>query len=561
MASLFISHSSRDRVLVAGILRRLRKEGFEAVFVDFDPELGIPAGREWEPELYAALERADAVLFVGTAASAESRWCFAELALARATGKPLFPVRAEEGATHPLIKDVQWVDAIAEGEAAYARLWSAMRRRGLDPADSFDWDPGRPPYPGLSAYAPGAGQIYAAAFSPDGARIVAAAQDGTAVVLDGEQGDRLYTLGPHPSAVLSAEFSPDGSLVATGGEDGAIRLWHTAEREGVLVVQHDQPVYSARFSPDGTRVLTAFGETAAVHHTADGRRLLSVGGHMGDIVFASFSPDGSRIVTASSDMTAWVSDAVTGEEVVRYWGHNSPVQTATFSPDGSRVVTCTAGRGVGGFVFGRINIWAVDTGNTLVSISAAEDESVLCADFSPDGTRVVASMGDHTVRVWDAADGRHLLTLSGHTQIVRWAHYSPDGLRLVTASDDGTARVWDAVDGRELVVLDGRGHRPSSALFSPDGTRIVTASTDGSARVWDAAAGAQVARLWHGAPLIWAEFTPDGTHIVTSGGDGAAVIWRHYGVEELISLARTRVFRTATDAERREYGLPVKAMG
>src|SRR5690242_284231 len=110
MVSLFLSHSSHDRDVVNDILRRLRAEGFEAIFLSYDPEHGIPAGRKWEPELYSALQRSDAVLFVGTESSVNSRWCFAELALARSAGQPIFPVRIGEGVTHPLLGGIQWVD-------------------------------------------------------------------------------------------------------------------------------------------------------------------------------------------------------------------------------------------------------------------------------------------------------------------------------------------------------------------------------------------------------------------------------------------------------------------
>ena len=44
MASVFVSHSSRDRVVTERVVARLRAAGFAALFVDFDPEQGIPAG-------------------------------------------------------------------------------------------------------------------------------------------------------------------------------------------------------------------------------------------------------------------------------------------------------------------------------------------------------------------------------------------------------------------------------------------------------------------------------------------------------------------------------------
>ncbi len=93
------------------------------------------------------------MVFLASAAANASRWCFAELALARSLGKPIFPARLDGAATAPLLDDLQWVD-LADGEAAIARLVAGLRRAGVDPADSFAWDPTRSPYPGLEPFAP-----------------------------------------------------------------------------------------------------------------------------------------------------------------------------------------------------------------------------------------------------------------------------------------------------------------------------------------------------------------------------------------------------------------------
>src|SRR5918998_2089829 len=130
VASLFISHSSSDRDAAQRLAERLRAEGFAALFLDFDPEQGIPAGRHWERELYAQLRKADAVIFLASAASVASRWCFAEVSLARLLGKPVFPLRLSDDARLELLDDAQWID-LAEGERAFTRLWEGLRRAGL----------------------------------------------------------------------------------------------------------------------------------------------------------------------------------------------------------------------------------------------------------------------------------------------------------------------------------------------------------------------------------------------------------------------------------------------
>jgi hypothetical protein len=151
VVSLFISLSSSDREAAERLGERLRSEAFAALFLDFDPEQGIPAGRNWEREVYAQLRKTDAVIFLASTASVASRWCLAEVSLARLLGKPTFPPRLDDDAWLELLDDKQRV-YLAEGERVYARLWEGLRRAGLDPAD---FSPGtRRPYPGLEPFTP-----------------------------------------------------------------------------------------------------------------------------------------------------------------------------------------------------------------------------------------------------------------------------------------------------------------------------------------------------------------------------------------------------------------------
>jgi hypothetical protein len=151
MTSLFISHSSRDQVTAQRVHQWLRNAGYQALFLDFDRSVGIPAGRQWEAELYAQLRRADGVIFLASADSVASKWCFAELSLARSLGRPVFPLRLDRAAWLDLLQDVQWVDLTTD-ETAFGQLRDGLHQSGLRPGDSFAWDPARSPFPGLEPF-------------------------------------------------------------------------------------------------------------------------------------------------------------------------------------------------------------------------------------------------------------------------------------------------------------------------------------------------------------------------------------------------------------------------
>lgn len=160
MSAIFISHSSSDNAVAGELNQRLGGQGHRSVFLDFDPECGIPAGRSWENELYARLRACQAVVVLCSKRSMASRWCFAEIALARSLGKALFPVKIDECDIPPAFADVQIVDLRHDREDGYRRLWAGLRRAGLDPSEMFNWDGSRPPYPGLMVFREHSAAVY-----------------------------------------------------------------------------------------------------------------------------------------------------------------------------------------------------------------------------------------------------------------------------------------------------------------------------------------------------------------------------------------------------------------
>ena len=244
----------------------------------------------------------------------------------------------------------------------------------------------------------------------------------------------------------SAAFSPDGKRIVTASYDKTARLWdaETGKQIGAPLVGHESVCLARRSAPTASasspRLVTrprGCGTPRPANKSA------CRSGHEDAVISAAFSPDGKRIVTASSDKTARLWDAATGEQIgAPLVGHEDVVNSAAFSPDGKRIVT------------------------------ASEDK---------------------TARLWDAATGKQIgAPLAGYEDAVNSAAFSPDGKRIVTASDDKTARLWDAETGKQIGVLVGHKDRVFSAAFSPDGERIVTASADETARLWDVATTQQL---------------------------------------------------------------------
>ena len=178
-------------------------------------------------------------------------------------------------------------------------------------------------------------------------------------------------------------------------------------------------------------------------------------------------------MTGSTDATAKVWDAKSGQELLTLKGHFYGVNSVAFSPDGTRIVT--------GGADATAKVWDAKSGKELLTLKGHSD-NVNSVAFSSDGRRIVTGSYDHTGKVWDAHNGKELLTLKGHTDNVNSVAFSPDGMRIVTSSTDG-AKVWDAHSGNALLTVKEDSYGVNSVVFSSDGRRIATGGTNG-VKVW-----------------------------------------------------------------------------
>ncbi len=156
MSNLFISHSSHDADAAQALQAQLAAQGHRSVFLDFDPQAGIQAGVSWERTLYTKLRACRAVVALCSDNYLASQWCFAEIALARMEGKEIFVLRiapwSDKTQLPSILQVEQTIDLRSQPALAYQRLWNGLQQKGIVAAESRDWRPDEPPYPGLRAF-------------------------------------------------------------------------------------------------------------------------------------------------------------------------------------------------------------------------------------------------------------------------------------------------------------------------------------------------------------------------------------------------------------------------
>jgi len=235
-------------------------------------------------------------------------------------------------------------------------------------------------------------------------------------------------------------------------------------------------------------------------------------------------------------------------------GHSIPVTSCAFSVDGARLLSSSYDR--------TMKVWDAASGACLLTLSGHSGFVLGCA-FSPDGARLLSASRDCTLKVWDAASGECLLTLDGHSNAVWDCAFSPDGARLVSASGDRTLKVWDAASGECLLTLNGHFNSIRGCAFSPDGARLVSASDDRTLKVWDSVTGAcLITLLGHSSLVRGCAFSPDGARLVSASLDGNLKVWDAATGACLLTLSGhsdhvlgcgfspdgTRIFSTSVDS-------------
>ncbi|MFP6763974.1 MAG: hypothetical protein VB858_10155, partial [Planctomycetaceae bacterium] len=253
----------------------------------------------------------------------------------------------------------------------------------------------------------------------------------------------LLTLEGHTDRVRSVAFSPDGVRLASSSNDRTLKVWDTVTGRLTRTLKgHRATVQSVSFSPDGKWLASGSGDrTVKVWDTATGKETLSLKGHRTAVMSVAFSPNGQRLASESGDRTVKVWDAATGEETLSL--------VPRMVPDGNR-------RGVPG-------------GSVA---------------FSPDGVRLISTSGN-TLKVWDVASGRLMLTPRGHSGRVESVSFSPDGKRLASAGGDETLRLWDATTGLQEHSFQRLNGPIKTVCFSPDSERLASGSRNRTVKLWD----------------------------------------------------------------------------
>jgi WD40 repeat protein/serine/threonine protein kinase len=318
---------------------------------------------------------------------------------------------------------------------------------------SWDWMADANPYqtlPGASAR-----DLSTAVYAP---------HRGDAMLTVGGRGARLLRLDASlrtvamsyrpQAAIHSISFSPDGAKLVSASDDGTLKIWAMSPAtrqwapEAKIVGEHGGPINSVAFHPTRSDMfLTASDDgTAKLWHFSDN------------------SWKATNTLSPSADQAAGLRDAtfVPGDGFAAV-GENGAFLWASAEAEPRKINGVTAARCIAATPNGK---WMViGSGATAQLFDAATLEAVTApltghsaeltaVAFTPDGTRLFTTSRDYTVKLWDAqallgesdraGQQRELLTLEGHSDEVTsvTAVAGKDHPFVLTTGLDGQTIVW-----------------------------------------------------------------------------------------------------------------------
>ncbi len=280
--------------------------------------------------------------------------------------------------------------------------------------------------------------LYAAVFTEDGQKVITGGHDGTVRLWNAFNGTQDRLVGVHGNWVWALAVMPNTTNVASASFDGSVRVWDYTTGNRIATIPMDGEAFSVAFSPDGRRLFIGSRRSITVVSTTTWSTETVKVVTTGPVYDIDMAANGTVIAVAEGT-TATIRNASTLEvsATLESGGRSGEIYSIALNNAATRVAT-----GGTDYIVATFN---AATG-TQIGTAQAVIAPILGLDYSPDGTGLLSSGGDGTVKIYDANTLALQSSLAGHEGQIFSAVYSPNGKRVASASLDFTARVW-TLDG------------------------------------------------------------------------------------------------------------------
>lgn len=340
-------------------------------------------------------------------------------------------------------------------------------------------------------------RVVNACWNRDATELICGFRDGTVcritidVVEENREQITSALLGDKcPNTARCSSWSKDGSRLAAGYDDGNIRIWDTASKRCVNIIE----------------------------------------GHMDSVKCVAWMNDNTHLISGSDDRTVRLWDTTCPDEseacIASHNAHTDSVNAVVCLKDG-RIVSgsddCT------------LVLWERKA-DTQIALPTRHSKGIYSLAVSPDEYFLVSGGNDRTIVLWDllALDSIQIAE-SGHSEPIRTVLWTEDGNEIITTSNDGGI-ISHRFDKETQNITGVPAYFPNrhtdfiyGAALSQNGQFLVSGTTDALIGIWDLQQKKQLEVKTEHSSFVWnvsASPAINGRcYAASASSDGTILIW------------------------------------
>lgn len=352
--------------------------------------------------------------------------------------------------------------------------------------------------------------LNALTYSPDGQRIITAADDGKIKVWDMQSGFCIVTFTEHSSGVTACEFAKRGNVLFTSSLDGSVRAWDLIRYRNfrTFTAPTRLSFSSIAVDPSGEVVCAGSLDSFDIHiwSVQTGQLLDQLSGHEGPVSSLAFAPSGGNLVSGSWDHTVRIWTIFGRTQTSEPLQMQSDVLHVVFRPDSKQVAVST--------LDGQLTFWSVSEATQESGVDARRDVSggrkltdrrtaanvagtkaFNSIAYSTDGTCVIAGGNSKYICFYDVQSGILAkkytvsvnLSIEGTQEFLNSRNLTEAGpLGLIDTQGEASDledRIDRTLPGNTRGDPSTRKTRPAirvpAIAFSPTGRAFCAATTEG----------------------------------------------------------------------------------
>jgi len=287
------------------------------------------------------------------------------------------------------------------------------------------------------------GEIFACAYSLDGAYLLSGGWDGQLRLWDTSSLSQVTSFKGSDKPIAACAPSHDGKQWLSGGLDGMLATWecNSHNRLGFFLA-HTRPISAIVFSPDGQLLATSSWDSNLIlWKQGRNRESRILSGHSDIVSGCGFTPDGQRLISWSYDCTIRIWEIARYRTLTTLNGHSDRITAGAVSPDGKWIVS--------GARNGSIKLWS--THKDGPEGTARLPNEIRSCFFLTDAESVVVIDAQGRIGVYgvpDLSERSHLLTRAP----IQCAQLNPTGNQIALGTEGGKV-LFVSVEGLDAIPL------------------------------------------------------------------------------------------------------------